>query len=244
MVRSCSAVPPKPISNFHLAHREMSLSLCRLSLVGRHAAGRLCVLVTVLHPHIPILQFLIRNSTFYSQPPSPHHASSNLYLTFFFSPKSRTDSPHLGMSSNGSPMGAGGGWTQPPQPPTEAALAAAAAAAAPPAPAGGGGGRPSGGRGAGGGTECRYGTGCKRANCSFGHPRGEKSRRPGRVWLGVSASDVLGPAGRSPLSRLWHSVSLLCCCVGGVASQTHSTCPVGGADWLPSWLEKLRPPLR
>ncbi|CAM9632318.1 unnamed protein product, partial [Ectocarpus sp. 13 AM-2016] len=88
---------------------------------------------------------------------------------------SRTNSPHLGMASNGSPMGPGEGWTQPPQPPTEAALAAAAAAAAaPPAPAGGGGGRPSAGRGAGGGPECRYGTGCKRANCSFGHPRGRK----------------------------------------------------------------------
>lgn len=94
-----------------------------------------------------------------------------------------------------------------PPPHTEAAIAAAAAGAAA-AAAGGvtfgaarttaGGGRPSLKRG--GSTECRYGTGCKRLDCSFSHPQGERHL----ALVSPGLPDSVGRREGRNLDRLCH----------------------------------------
>eukprot|EP00752_Nemacystus_decipiens_P012744 g11285.t4 len=142
---------------------------------------------------------------------------------------SRTSSPAVGMGANGGLMGVGGEGARPPQPPTEAAMAAAAVAA------GGGGGRPSSGRG-GGGAECRYGTGCKRANCSFSHPKGRSMDADGLSFGDFGGGGGGGvPGGKATstaqqdLMDTWYPACRECACCKGYKHGCKTTaCEAAG----------------
>ncbi|CAN0383943.1 unnamed protein product [Pylaiella littoralis] len=151
---------------------------------------------------------------------------------------SRTNSPQVEMGTNGgSLVGAGGGGgPRPPQPPTEAALAGARAGAG-----GSGGGRPSPGMGGGGPAECRYGTGCKRGNCSFKHPQGRSMDADG-----VTFGDFGGGGSRSAggtttaeqdLMDTWYPDCRECACCKGYkhgcntpACKTTGLCACSSGD--------------
>lgn len=139
--------PPLPTSPLHPTQHTQSC----------------CVSTFFCNIYIYLIFFVVVVVVFFfsvvQRPRCPRFGLPAVYLngTTF---QSRTGSPQIGMGANGSPMGmAGPGGARPPHPPTEAAISAVA-------------GTRASARGAGS-TECRYGTGCKRADCSYNHPQGE-----------------------------------------------------------------------